>query len=110
MDTVSNLPDVATGVGAGAGALGLLAWLVVRVMGQSTSDRKEYKENLEAERKSCARRVEEYEERIRKYKDDLAYTHEQYEEERRLRRRAEDEAAQYKRMAGMVDYGRNGTT
>lgn len=94
--------------------MGLLAWLMVRVMGQSSGDRKDYSATLTKEREDHSKEVKDLEERHAKQIDDLRTQvarltdrvdelQQQVEAERTRRHEAEDMAMHYRRIAGVQE-------
>lgn len=88
---------VSTGVPSVA-VLGLLAWVVIRVMRQSGADRRSYDEQLSALTSRYDEAIKDLREQIANFRAELREVKLELEQERKARHEAEDELAKYRRM------------
>lgn len=93
-------PLVTTGVPS-LGVLGLLAWLVIKVMRQSSADRNSYDQQLSAITDRYDKAIEDLRGQLSDLRGELREVRRELEEERSRRHAAEDEAAALRRrLAG----------
>lgn len=117
------LPDLPA-LAPGLGVLGLLGWLLVRVMRQSSSDRSTYQTDLAALRKYHSEalaaqatrhdgqiaelrqhqgeQMADLRGQVRVLREELAELRTELDQQRRARWRAEDAAARYRRQLGLA--------
>lgn len=109
-ELLPNLPTLAPGLGV----LGLLSWLLIRVMRVSSADRSGYDRALADLRKQHDAQIAELRQhngeqiadlrgQMKVLREEVAELRSEVETQRRARWRAEDAAARYRRQLGLAE-------